>query len=87
MLYFYTTDNVTQNQEAYNTFIESFIPLLASVPCPKCGMIGLLILYGTHPRVFINEDMVRIELLIQRVHLLITKLIANTVFKLNCTHN
>ena len=68
MLYFYTTDNVTQNQEAYNTFIESFIPLLASVPCPKCGMIGLLILYGTHPRVFINEDMVRIELLIQRVH-------------------
>ena len=50
MLYFYTTDNVTQNQEAYNTFIESFIPLLASVPCPKCGMIGLLILYGTHPR-------------------------------------
>ena len=87
MLYFYTTDNVTQNQEAYNTFIESFIPLLASVPCPKCGMIGLLILYGTHPRNFINEDMVRIELLIQRVHLLITKLIANTVFKLNCTHN
>ena len=87
MLYFYTTDNVTQNQEAYNTFIESFIPLLASVPCPKCGMIGLLILYGTHPRYFINEDMVRIELLIQRVHLLITKLIANTVFKLNCTHN
>ena len=68
MLYFYTTDNVTQNQEAYNTFIESFIPLLASVPCPKCGMIGLLILYGTHPRNFINEDMVRIELLIQRVH-------------------
>ncbi len=50
-------------------------------------MIGLLILYGTHPRNFINEDMVRIELLIQRVHLLITKLIANTVFKLNCTHN
>ncbi|WP_373211458.1 hypothetical protein [Holdemanella biformis] len=87
MLHFYTTDNVTQNQEAYNTFIESFIPLLASVPCPKCGMIGLLILYGTHPRNFINEDMVRIELLIQRVHLLITKLIANTVFKLNCTHN
>ena len=87
MLYFYTTDNVTQNQEAYNTFIESFIPLLASVPCPKCGMIGLLILYGTHPRNFINEDIVRIELLIQRVHLLITKLIANTVFKLNCTHN
>ena len=87
MLYFYTTDNVTQNQEAYNTFIESFIPLLASVPCPKCGMIGLLILYGTHPRNFINEDMVRIELLIQRVHLLITKLIANTVFKLNCRHN
>ena len=87
MLYFYTTDNVTQNQEAYNTFIESFIPLLASVPCPKCCMIGLLILYGTHPRNFINEDMVRIELLIQRVHLLITKLIANTVFKLNCTHN
>ena len=87
MLYFYTTDNVTQNQEAYNTFIESFIPLLASVPCPKCGMIGLLILYGTHPRNFINKDMVRIELLIQRVHLLITKLIANTVFKLNCTHN
>ena len=39
MLYFYTTDNATQNQEAYNTFIESFIPLLASVPCPKCGMI------------------------------------------------
>ena len=70
-----------------HTFIESFIPLLASVPCPKCGMIGLLILYGTHPRNFINEDMVRIELLIQRVHLLITKLIANTVFKLNCTHN
>lgn len=69
MLHFYTTDNVTQNQEAYNTFIESFIPLLASVPCPKCGMIGLLILYGTHPRNFINEDMVRIELLIQRVHL------------------
>ena len=31
-------------------------------------MIGLLILYGTHPRHFINEDMVRIELLIQRVH-------------------
>lgn len=87
MLHFYTTDNVTQNQEAYNTFIESFIPLLASVPCPKCGIIGLLILYGTHPRNFINEDMVRIELLIQRVHLLITKLIANTVFKLNCTHN
>ena len=87
MLYFYTTDNVIQNQEAYNTFIESFIPLLASVPCPKCGMIGLLILYGTHPRNFINEDMVRIELLIQRVHLLITKLIANTVFKLNCTLN
>lgn len=87
MLHFYTTDNVTQNQEAYNTFIESFIPLLASVPCPKCGMIGLLILYGTHPRNFINEDMVRIELLIQRVHLLITKLIANTVFKLNCRHN
>lgn len=87
MIYFYTTDNATQNQEAYNTFIESFIPLLASVPCPKCGMIGLLILYGTHPRNFINEDMVRIELLIQRVHLLITKLIANTVFKLNCTHN
>lgn len=87
MLHFYTTDNVTQNQEAYNTFIESFIPLPASVPCPKCGMIGLLILYGTHPRNFINEDMVRIELLIQRVHLLITKLIANTVFKLNCTHN
>lgn len=87
MLHFYTTDNVTQNQEAYNTFIESFIPLLASVTCPKCGMIGLLILYGTHPRNFINEDMVRIELLIQRVHLLITKLIANTVFKLNCTHN
>lgn len=87
MLHFYTTDNVTQNQEAYNTFIESFIPLLASVPCPKCGMIGLLILYGTPPRNFINEDMVRIELLIQRVHLLITKLIANTVFKLNCTHN
>ena len=87
MLHFYTTDNVTQNQEAYNTFIESFIPLLASVPCPKCGMIGLLILYGTHPRNFINEDIVRIELLIQRVHLLITKLIANTVFKLNCTHN
>lgn len=87
MLHFYTTDNVTQNQEAYNTFIESFIPLLASVPCPKCGMIGLLILYGTQPRNFINEDMVRIELLIQRVHLLITKLIANTVFKLNCTHN
>ena len=87
MLHFYTTDNVTQNQEAYNTFIESFIPLLASVPCPKCGMIGLLILYGTHPRNFINEDMVRIELLIQRVHLLITKLIANTVFKFNCTHN
>ena len=87
MLHFYTTDNVTQNQEAYNTFIESFIPLLASVPCPKCGMIGLLILYGTYPRNFINEDMVRIELLIQRVHLLITKLIANTVFKLNCTHN
>ena len=57
-----------QNQEAYNTFIESFIPLLASVPCPKCGMVGLLILYGTHPRNFINEDMVRIELLIQRVH-------------------
>lgn len=68
MLYFYTTDNVIQNQEAYNTFIESFIPLLASVPCPKCGMVGLLILYGTHPRNFINEDMVRIELLIQRVH-------------------
>lgn len=68
MLYFYTTDNVTQNQEAYNTFIESFIPLLALVPCPKCGMIGFLILYGTHPRNFINEDMVRIELLIQRVH-------------------
>lgn len=67
MLHFYTTDNVTQNQEAYNTFIESFIPLLALVPCPKCGMIGLLILYGTHPRNFINEDMVRIELLIQRV--------------------
>ena len=44
-----TTDNATQNQEAYNTFIESFIPLLASVPCPKCGMVGLLILYGTHP--------------------------------------
>ena len=87
MLHFYTTDNVTQNQEAYNTFIEAFIPLLASVPCPKCGMIGLLILYGTHPRNFINEDMVRIELLIQRVHLLITKLIANTVFKLNCRHN
>lgn len=39
MLHFYTTDNVTQNQEAYNTFIESFIPLLASVPCPKCGMM------------------------------------------------
>ena len=67
MIYFYTTDNVTQNQEDYNTFIESFIPLLASVPCPKCGMVGLLILYGTHPRNFINEDMVRIELLIQRV--------------------
>ena len=49
MIYFYTTDNATQNQEAYNTFIESFIPLLASVPCPKCGMVGLLILYGTHP--------------------------------------
>ena len=87
MLHFYTTDNVTQNQEAYNTFIESFIPLLASVPCPKCGMIGLLILYGTHPRNFINEDMVRIELLIQRVHLLITKLIATRTFKLNCIHN
>ena len=40
MLYFYTTDNVTQNQEAYNTFIESFIPLLASVPCPKCVMLA-----------------------------------------------
>ena len=34
-LHFYTTDNATQNQEAYNTFIDSFIPLLASVPCPK----------------------------------------------------
>ena len=68
MIHFYTTDNATQNQEAYNTFIESFIPLLASVPCPKCGMIGLLILYGTHPRHFINEDMIRIKLLIQRVH-------------------
>lgn len=67
MLHFYTTDNVTQNQEAYNTFIESFIPLLASVPCPKCGMIGLLILYGTHPRCFINEDMTRIKIMIQRV--------------------
>ena len=64
----YTFILLTQNQEAYNTFIESFIPLLASVPCPKCGMVGLLILYGTHPRNFINEDMVRIELLIQRVH-------------------
>ena len=31
-------------------------------------MIGLLILYGTHRRKFINEDMARIELLIQRVH-------------------
>ena len=68
MIYFYTTDNATQNQEAYNTFIDSFIPLLASVPCPKCGMIGLLILYGTHRRKFINEDMARIELFIQRVH-------------------
>lgn len=67
MLYFYTTDNVTQNQEAYNTFIESFIPLLASVPCPKCGMVGILILYGSHPRYFINEDMIRIRIMIQRV--------------------
>ena len=67
MLYFYTTDNATQNQEAYNTFIESFIPLLASVPCPKCGMVGLLILYGSHPRYFINEDMIRIRIMIQRV--------------------
>ena len=71
MLYFYTTDNVIQNQEAYNTFIESFIPLLASVPCPKCSMVGLLILYGTHPRYFINEDMIRISVGIEDVEDLI----------------
>ena len=47
MIHIYTTENVTQNQDLYNNFIESIIPLLSSIPCPKCGMIGLLILYGS----------------------------------------
>lgn len=67
MLHIYSTDNVTQNQESYDAFVQSLIPFLSTIPCPKCQMVGFLILYGLHPRKFINEDMVRIEILIQRV--------------------
>lgn len=67
MLHFYTTDNATQNQDVYDSFIKSILPLLASVPCPKCGMIGMLILYGTYSRNFINTDMIRTIIQVQRV--------------------
>ncbi len=67
MIHIYTTENVTQNQDLYNNFIESIIPLLSSIPCPKCGMIGLLILYGTYERKFINDDFIRIKIHVQRV--------------------
>lgn len=67
MIHLYTTDNVTQNQASYDAFIQTFIPFLATVSCPKCGIVGLLILYGSHPRKFINENMIRVEIMIQRV--------------------
>ena len=67
MLHLYTTDNVTQNQDSYEKFIESIIPLLSSIACPKCGMVGLLILYGTYERRFINDDFIRIKIYVQRV--------------------
>lgn len=67
MLHFYTTDNVIQNQGVYDSFVQSILPLLLSVPCPKCGMVGMLILYGTYSRNFINTDMTRILINVQRV--------------------
>ena len=80
------------NENDYQAFVAS-IDLL-SLHCPVCGVVGLFILYGHYKRFVIIDDIssgdCKIQIPVQRIQctqLLITKLIANTVFKLNCTHN